>query len=89
MPQSAKDPQLAVKAYSPFHIFYEGPATVVSAMNEVGPFDILPGHIGFFAILSVGDVVIDTGVDDDLVTFTISNGIMSVRDDTVEIFVNI
>lgn len=89
MPQSAKDAQLTVKAYSPFHIFYEGPALVVSAMNALGPFDILPGHIGFFAILSVGDVVIDTGTSDDLVTFTISNGIMSVRDDKVEIFVNI
>lgn len=78
---------LSVKAYAPFHIFYEGPAQIVSAVNQVGPFDVLPGHAVFFTILGKGEVVIDTG--DDIVQFDIANGIMSVQADKVEIFVNI
>ncbi len=80
--------KLQVKAYAPFHVFYEGPAQVVSAINQVGPFDVLPGHAVFFSILKKGEVVIDPG-EGDLVQFEIANGIMSVQADQVEIFVNI
>ncbi len=81
------DPDLTVNASSPFHVFYEGPAVAVSAFNKVGPFDILPGHSGFFSVLKAGQVIIDTGTD--LVNFDISNGFISVRNNTVELFANI
>jgi F0F1-type ATP synthase epsilon subunit len=51
--------QFAIVARSPFHIYYEGMATALSAANRIGPFDILPGHADFFSILASGDVVID------------------------------
>ena len=34
---------LTVIARAPFTVYYEGPASAVSAKNRVGPFDILPG----------------------------------------------
>jgi F0F1-type ATP synthase epsilon subunit len=77
---------LTVCARSPFHIFYEGTARVVSAANKVGKFDILPGHADFFSIMSPGEVVIET--DSDTKNFNINNGIICVRDDEVMLFVN-
>lgn len=79
---------LSVIARAPFHIYYEGPAVVVSASNIVGQFDILPGHADFFSILEPGEVVIDTG-ESEPVHFDISNGIAAVRNDGVMLFVNI
>jgi F0F1-type ATP synthase epsilon subunit len=79
--------KLNVTARAPFHVYYEGPANLVSATNAVGKFDILPGHADFFSIINPGEVVIET--DSDVVNFVITNGIMSVRDDEVMLFVNI
>ena len=79
--------QLNVIARSPFHIFYEGPAEVVSAANRIGPFDILVGHADFFSILVPGEVIIETAKDP--VSFTITNGIATARDNEVMLFVNI
>lgn len=78
---------LKVIARSPFHVFYEGPATMVSAANVVGPFDILPGHTDFFSVLKPGEVTIDT--DKEEVFFAINNGILSVQANEVMLFVNI
>lgn len=78
---------LNVIARSPFHIYYEGEAERMSAVNRVGTFDILPGHADFFSVLSPGDVTIET--ESDMVNFKITNGIMAVRDNSVMLFVNI
>ena len=78
--------QLKVIARAPFHIYYEGPARAVSAVNKVGKFDILPGHADFFSVMNAGEVVIET--DTDSVNFPISGGIIGVRDDAVMLFVN-
>jgi len=78
---------LNVVARAPFHVYYEGTAERVSAVNRVGTFDILPGHADFFSVLSPGDVSIET--DSDMITFKIVNGIMAVRDNSVMLFINI
>lgn len=78
--------QLTVIARAPFHIYYEGPARVVSAINKVGKFDVLPGHADFFSVISPGEVLIET--DSDTINFAISGGIIGVRDDEVMLFVN-
>ena len=83
----SEDAQLTVSASSPFHVYYQGPAVALSAVNKVGPFDVLPGHSQFFSVLRAGEVVIDTGTE--LVNFTISNGLISVRNNDVELFANI
>ena len=84
--KSNTDQQLKVIARAPFHIYYEGVASVVSAVNEVGKFDVLPGHADFFSVMNAGEVVIET--ETDTVNFMINGGIIGVRDDEVMLFVN-
>ena len=86
MKQKASAPPLTVIARSPFHVYYEGLAQVVSAKNSVGQFDVLPNHADFFSVMSPGDVIIET--ESDTLNFAISNGIIAVRDNEVMLFVN-
>lgn len=78
---------LTVIARAPFHVYFEGEAEVVTAVNRIGEFDILPGHADFFSMLTPGEVFV--GTSSEPVVFTIRNGIMTVRDNKVMIFVNI
>ena len=81
------DPKvLNVIARAPFQIYYEGPAKSVSATNKVGDFDVLPGHADFFSVLEPGEVIIET--EGEPVSFSLSNGIIAVRDDEVMLFAN-
>lgn len=77
---------LNVVARSPFHIYYEGTAEAVTATNRIGVFDVLPGHADFFSMLTPCQVVIETAGEP--VAFDIANGIVTVRDDKVMLFVN-
>lgn len=87
MSKHAHEPsQLSVIARAPFNVYYEGVAEAVTAVNKVGKFDILPGHADFFSILNVCDVAIQT--PSDVVTVPITNGIITVRDNEVMLFVN-
>ena len=79
-------PLLNVIARAPFNVYYEGPAEAVTATNKVGTFDVLPGHADFFSMLEPCDVIIETAGDP--VSFAISDGIITVRDDEVLLFVN-
>ena len=81
-------PKLAVTARAPFHVYYEGDAEVVSAVNSVGPFDILPGHADFFSVLTPCEVTIQKASGEP-VSFDIRSGIMTVRDNHVMLFANI
>ena len=78
--------QITVVARAPFHVYYDGPAYSLSAANRVGEFDILPGHADFFSMLTPCTVVIDT--DDEQVSFEAHNGMITVRDNQVMLFVN-
>lgn len=77
---------LHVIARAPFHVYYEGPAEAVTAINRVGQFDILPGHADFFSVLDPGEITIDTSSGP--VSFTINNGIVTVRDNQVMMFLD-
>lgn len=83
---AADAPALQVTARAPFEVYYEGEARAVSAINKVGPFDILPGHADFFSMLSPGEIIIET--DGDPVSFMAHTGIIAVRDNKVDLFVN-
>lgn len=87
MKQLAPPTELLVIARAPFQVYYEGKAKIVSAVNPIGQFDILPGHADFFSVLSPCDVSIDTGGASPI-TFNITNGIITVKDDQVMLFVN-
>ncbi len=80
---------LTVIARAPFHVYYEGPAEVVSGANSVGKFDILPGHADFFSVMGPCEVAIETGdPKKEPISFKISGCIVGVRDDEVMLFVN-
>lgn len=79
---------LSVIARAPFTVYYEGEATAVSATNKVGRFDILPGHADFFSILKSDDIIIEPGNGAEPISFPINNGIMTVRDNEVLLFVD-
>ena len=83
----SEDAILIVQARAPFNLYYEGKARSVSATNKVGRFDILPGHADFFSIINPGSVIIQT--EDEEIDILISNGIVTVKDDQVLLFLNI
>lgn len=84
----AANPLLTVIARAPFTVHYEGPAEALSAVNRIGPFDILPGHADFFSMLVPCEVIIDIA-NKEPVKFPIQNGILTVRDNAVMLFVDI
>lgn len=79
--------QLEVKLYSPFHVYFDGGAESVSAVNEAGPFDILPGHANFFTLLTKGEVRVASGGQD--FSYTVNRGIARVADNEVKIFLDV
>lgn len=80
--------RLLAKIYTPFHTFYEGDAFSVSATNESGIFDILPGHHNFITMLSECDVAIVTA-DNERQVVPIMRGLMHVKGDKVIIFLDV
>lgn len=90
MSKPSNQTPLRVIARSPFQIYYEGEAAVVSATNAVGRFDILPGHADFFSVLTADEIIIETTTDQSAepICFNASNGMITVRDDQVMLFVN-
>ena len=78
--------ELEVKVFSPYRTYYEGPAKSISAVNADGGFDVLPGHISFFSILSPGPVVVNPGTGATM-KIPISHGIMHVRHNKSTLFV--
>ncbi len=83
---SVPPPVLNVIARAPFHVYYEGPALSLSAKNRVGVFDILPGHADFFSMLLPCTVTITTDTED--ISFEIHSGMLTVKADDVQLFVN-
>lgn len=79
------DQPLTVKVFSPVRVFYSGKAKSVSAVNDTGPFDVLPGHINFFSLLKECTVVVDTG--DEKIEVPISHGLVHDRHNQLTLFV--
>lgn len=87
MKTAGQEPKLLVKVLSPTQTYYNGIAVSVSAINRIGPFDILAGHANFFSLLSACNVMINTGFQE--LTFPITKGIMKVKSNNVTLFVDI
>ena len=82
-----KKPVMQVKVWAPFQIYFDGPAYSVSAVNDVGPFDILPKHRNFLCMLVPCNLVIQA--PDGPQTFRISRALMHVKADSVSVFVDV
>jgi len=81
------EPKLAVKVMSPTQTHYDGPALSVSAVNKVGPFDILADHANFFTLLTAGQVVINTGSQQ--LQIPVNQGLMKVKNNIITLFIDI
>jgi len=84
---SSKKPTIAVKVYAPFKVYYEGEAYSISAVNETGPFDILPKHHNFLCMLVPCNLVIETPNGNQ--TIKISRALMHVKAERVVVFVDV
>lgn len=83
----ASKPELVVRVLAPTAKLYEGPAVSITAQNKVGPFDVLAGHANFFSLISASEVSVNTG--SQLLTFSVSEGLLKVKNNTATLFVNI
>lgn len=80
-------PTMAVKVYASTKVYFDDVAYGVSAMNEVGPFDILPHHRNFLCMLVPCNLVVHA-LDGDK-TIRISRALMHVKADRVAVFLNV
>ncbi len=77
-----------VKIYTPLKEYYHADAKSVTALNESGQFDILPGHHNFITMLLPFDVEVEDA-DKEKHVIPIQRGLMHVRDDKVTIFLDV
>jgi ATP synthase, Delta/Epsilon chain, beta-sandwich domain len=82
-----KDASMHVKIYAPFRTYFDGQAVSVSAVNDTGPFDILPKHHNFMTLLNPCDIIVRTTTGEERVTIT--RGIMHVKADQVVVFLDV
>lgn len=80
-------PVMDVKVYAPFKVYFEGKAYCVSAVNETGPFDILPKHRNFLSMLTPCDLVVQAAEGDK--TIKVSRALMYVKADRVVVFMDV
>ncbi len=80
-------PIMAVKVYAPFQMYFEGEAYSLTAVNETGPFDILPHHHNFLCMLVPCELIITTPTEVKRVK--ISRALMHVKAEKVTVFVDV
>jgi F0F1-type ATP synthase epsilon subunit len=84
----SKTPTMHAKVYAPFKVYFDGQAFSVSAMNQVGPFDILPHHRNFITLLEPGNLTVRIPGKSDMV-LPIARGVMHVKSDEVKVFLDV
>ncbi len=85
--QQQQSTEMHVKVYSPFKVYFDGLAQSISAVNDTGPFDILPMHHNFMTLLNPCEVVVRTATTQD--KLQINKGIMHVKADQVIVFLDV
>ncbi|HTE22661.1 MAG TPA: hypothetical protein VK674_06495 [Candidatus Limnocylindria bacterium] len=79
--------KMHVKVYAPFKTYFNGIANSISAVNDTGPFDILPKHHNFMTLLNTCDIMIRSDQGEEKVA--IARGIMHVKADRVIVFLDV
>jgi F0F1-type ATP synthase epsilon subunit len=59
----------------------------VSAVNNTGPFDILPGHKNFLTLLKPSEIIVRTDTGEE--RFRIDRGVMHVKSGSVTVFLDV
>lgn len=83
-----QQPVMQVKVYSPFKIYFDGAATSLSAVNDTGPFDILPGHKNFMSLLKACTLSVHSPQQPDF-NLPISRGVMHVKANQATVFLDV
>ena len=76
-----------IKVYAPFKVYFDGLAKSISAVNDTGPFDILPRHHNFMTLINTGDVIVRSDSGEEKIP--IVRGIMHVKADEVVVFLDV
>ncbi len=79
---------MQVKIYAPFKVYFDGPANSVSAVNDTGPFDILPRHKNFMCLLKPGEIKVRNAGKADF-TMPVNQAVMHVKSDKVTVFLDV
>jgi ATP synthase, Delta/Epsilon chain, beta-sandwich domain len=79
---------MKVRVYSPYVDYYDGEAFSLTAENATGPFDILPKHHNFIALLQPCDVIVRT-VSQGEKRIHIGGGLLHVKSDEVMVFLDV
>lgn len=80
---------MRVKVYSPLKVYFDEPASSISAENATGPFDILPRHHNFITLLSPCQLDIRRPGKMEKQRIKISGGLMHVKADIVTVFLDV
>lgn len=86
-PRSDK-PVMSVKVYAPFQVYFEGEAVSVSAVNDTGPFDILPRHHNFLCMLVPRTLTVCTPSGEEK-AIKVHRALMHVKADRVVVFMDV
>lgn len=86
-PASGGKRTMAVKVYAPFQVYFEGDAYSVSAVNDTGPFDILPKHHNFLCMLVPCNLIVKSPKGDK--TIKVHRALMHVKADKVTVFMDV
>lgn len=86
-PKKTNATSMKVKVYSPFKVYFDEDAQSISAVNDTGPFDILPQHHNFMTLLNPCDLAIRA--NDQIRKIRISRGVMHVKADQVIVFLDV
>jgi F0F1-type ATP synthase epsilon subunit len=86
-PADGGKPTMNIKVYAPFKVYFEGEGYSLTAVNETGPFDILPHHHNFLCMLVPCDLVVKTPTETK--TIKISRALMHVKAEKVTVFVDV
>jgi F0F1-type ATP synthase epsilon subunit len=86
--QTAQDKLvIRLKIYSPFKTYFDSEAYSVSAENDTGPFDVLPKHHNFITLLNACEILVRSPEGDKRIRIT--RGVMHVRSDKVNVFLDV
>lgn len=81
------NPLMHVKVYSPFKSYFDEPAYSITAENHTGPFDILPRHHNFMALVIPCEMKISAPTGDK--TIRINRAVMHVKADQIVVFLDV
>ena len=82
-------PIMAVKIYAPFKEYFDGDAYSLSAVNDTGPFDILPRHRNFLCMLVPCTISLQTQYDEKPILIKVHKALMHVKANRVVVFVDV